>query len=349
MAEFDIFSPQISVVAKGMESKSAIWFGQNRTGKSRNACAMPKPCYLAFEDGLNAISGVPFFRMLTWGSYVKFVKQLTDPKNVEKAKEMYQTIIVDTVEAIGDACAQYVCNKFGFESLGDKRKTADGKIDFSINGYKELETEFQRYLRPLLLSGFTVIFIGHDTTREFEDEKGAKYSKIYPKGDKRIIDAICNAVDIIGYVVPNGIDPETGKEIKSSLLLANTQRALAGSRFDYLVPFLKEFTAQNLIDAVAKAVEEEEAASGIKAVTFAEQLKTKETETHRPLAEIKAEIEAIARTMFDETTGKMDSRYVAIIEDRLGKGASAMEAGDEKVEQLELALFDLKQLVEDKF
>lgn len=267
----DIFAPQISKVSYDLAGKSMLIYGSNRLGKTRNACDMPKPCYLAFEAGLGGIPGVPFFVMNTWRDYTDFIKQLIDPRNAERAHATYQTIIIDQVEALGDACAQYICSKFGVTSLGEKKRDANNsnKIDFTFNGYAELNKENQRWLRALTLAGYTVHFIGHAGTREVTDENGVTYSKIVPKGDKRIVDAICDAVDIIGYVKPNGLDEE-GREIKSSLILANSPRALAGSRFDYLVPILNEYSAENLTKAIADAVKKQEKASGIKSVSLDE-------------------------------------------------------------------------------
>lgn len=193
-----------------------------------------------------------------------------------------------------------------------------------------------------MAAGFTVAYIGHEGTRDFQDPNGESYTKIVPKGDKRIVDAICDAVDIIAYAIPNGLDKD-GNEIKSSLALANTPRFLAGSRFDYMPPFLKEFTAENLVKAVEQAVIEQEKAEGFTAVTFAEQEATKKVEKGLDYGDLRSQIEQFAKRMFNETTG-MDPRYVAIVEEHLGKGASVSESNTDQTQQLEMILFDLKHL-----
>lgn len=53
--ELDIFNPQVSTVAKGLEGKVILVYGGNNLGKTKQATRMKKPFYLPFEAGLNAI------------------------------------------------------------------------------------------------------------------------------------------------------------------------------------------------------------------------------------------------------------------------------------------------------
>lgn len=343
MAELDIFKPQVSRVAYGLEGKSLCIWGPNRTGKTSVSCRLPKPVVLCMEDGLNAINGVPFFKILEWSTFVKFVKQITDPANLEKAKEMYQTIIIDQIESMADLCAQYICTKFGVKSIGEQLIRPDGKIDGRFNGYRELDNENRKWLRRLVLSGFTVIYLGHEGSREFTDEQGNKYTKLCPRGDRRIVDAVCDVVDIIGYVAPNGMD-ENGREIKSSLYMVNTKRFLAGSRFDYLPPYLPTFSAEALTKAVNDAVQKQEEAEGFRAVSFEEQKITKDTGPEMTYTELKESIQHVLRAFVNEEKGTVDPRVTAIIEEYLGKDGKVSAATPEQMEQLEMIYFDLKRL-----
>ncbi|TWK87881.1 hypothetical protein CHCC20331_3242 [Bacillus paralicheniformis] len=84
---------------------------------------MKKPLYLPFEKGLNAIAGVPFMPINSWGDFKKVNKQLT--KNPEKAKEAYQTIIVDEVDAFSKYATKYVCDQYDVDRIKDGN---DGKL-----------------------------------------------------------------------------------------------------------------------------------------------------------------------------------------------------------------------------
>ena len=71
----DIFNPQISVLSYDLSGKTLLVYGSNRVGKTKQLVSLPKPYYLAFEAGINAIAGVPFLSMRKWSDFVSFVKQ----------------------------------------------------------------------------------------------------------------------------------------------------------------------------------------------------------------------------------------------------------------------------------
>lgn len=240
------------VVAKGLEGKVITIYGSNNLGKTKQSTRMKKPLYLPFEKGLNAIAGVQFMPINSWADFKKVNKQLT--KNAEKAKEMYQTIIVDEVDAFAKYATRYVCEQYDVERI------KDGNDGFGL--WKEYETEVWEEINKLIGVGFTVIFIAHAA----EDKKG----KVYPKGDKRVLAPVIDNSDIVLYLSSNGVD-EDRKVIKSSAWLAETEEHFARSRFDYIDTYLPEFTAENLEKAIIEAVERQEQAEGIVAVTYEEQ------------------------------------------------------------------------------
>ena len=240
----DIFNPQISVVTKGLEGKLILIYGTNRTGKTLNAVKAEKPYVVGFERGLNAIPGIPYGPILKWRDWTDTVKQLTGP-NMAKAKEIYKTIIIDTADAMGDLAAEYVCGVYNADSIGA------GNRGYGL--WKEYAAEINKHLRLLTNSGYTVIFIAHEGEREFSDVKGDKYSKIYPRGEKRVIDPICDLCDFICYAQ---IQPETadGKSVLSTLWLKGTHAYHAGSRFTEIVESIPEWNMEKLEKAITDAV-----------------------------------------------------------------------------------------------
>ena len=324
----DIFNPQISVVSYDLSGKTLLVYGSNRTGKTRQLTNLPRPYYLAFESGINAIAGVPFQNMRKWSDFVSFVKQASNDKNREAFKEKFQTIILDEASIMGRLCSEFVCEKHGVDSI------REGNRGFGI--WKEYSDEFEKWITLLTSMGLTVAFIAHEGTRTFNDENGEEYTKIYPAGDKRIVDPICNLVDIIAYAAVNGVD-ESGKEIKSSLYMTNTRKYHAGSRFDYLTGYLPEFTAENLQEAIKEAVRLQEEAEGITAVDYAPQAETHKG-VERTYDELKEEIKTIAEAMFNNEQG---AEYKRIVEEHLGKGKGAQDTDSSQRQLLELILVDL--------
>ncbi|MCP1459548.1 ATP-binding protein [Bacillus amyloliquefaciens] len=318
----DIFNPQVSVVAKGLEGKVITIYGSNNLGKTKQSTRMKKPLYLPFEKGLNAIAGVQFMATNSWADFKKVNKQLT--KNAEKAKEMYQTIIVDEVDAFAKYATRYVCEQYDVERI------KDGNDGFGL--WKEYETEVWEEINKLIGVGFTVIFIAHAA----EDKKG----KVYPKGDKRVLAPVIDNSDIVLYLSSNGVD-EDRKVIKSSAWLAETDEHFARSRFDYIDTYLPEFTAENLEKAIIQAVERQEKAEGIVAVTYEEQKQNNASEEldYNSLME---QIKEVGIKLNEE--GRLEE-VNEITEKHLGKGVKVTECSRKQVNVMSVILDDLKDLL----
>ncbi|MEH7689822.1 ATP-binding protein [Bacillus velezensis] len=318
----DIFNPQVSVVAKGLEGKVITIYGSNNLGKTKQSTRMKKPLYLPFEKGLNAIAGVQFMATNSWADFKKVNKQLT--KNAEKAKEMYQTIIVDEVDAFAKYATRYVCEQYDVERI------KDGNDGFGL--WKEYETEVWEEINKLIGVGFTVIFIAHAA----EDKKG----KVYPKGDKRVLAPVIDNSDIVLYLSSNGVD-EDRKVIKSSAWLAETDEHFARSRFDYIDTYLPEFTAENLEKAIIQAVERQEKAEGIVAVTYEEQKQNNASE-ELDYDSLMEQIKEVGIKLNGE--GRLEE-VNEITEKHLGKGVKVTECSRKQVNVMSVILDDLKDLL----
>lgn len=324
---FDIFAPQISKVSYDLAGKTMLLYGTNSTGKTFQATRFPKPVVLAFEAGLDGIGGIPYFVMSRWADFVSFIRQAS--RNLDKAKEMFQTIVLDETSIMGKMCQQYICEQYGVNRI------KDGNDGYGL--WQEYADEFQRQLTALTNMGFAVIFIAHEGVREFTDENGVKYSKIYPAGDKRIIDPICNLVDIIAYASINNPDAE-GNEVLSSLYLKNTRKYHARSRFPAMAPYLAEFTAENLQAAIHDAVTAQEEKDGHKAVSYQEQ----QAEIHRESMSYEDLFNGIKDIAVKMNEAGKAMQYKEIVEKYLGKGRGVQDTTPEQSQMLELILEELK-------
>lgn len=92
MSGLDIFKPEVSVIAKGIEGKVVTIYGSNNLGKSKQSSRMTKPLYLPFEKGLNAIAGVNFMPINSWGDFKKVNKQ-TFPKTLKKQRKCIRQLL----------------------------------------------------------------------------------------------------------------------------------------------------------------------------------------------------------------------------------------------------------------
>jgi hypothetical protein len=319
----DIFNPQISVVAYGLEGKVITLYGSNNLGKTKQSTRMKKPLYLPFEKGLNAIAGVPFMPINKWADFKKVNKQLT--KNTQ-AKEVYQTIIIDEVDAFARYATRYVCDKYGVERI------KDGNDGFGL--WKEYETELWEEINKLLSGGFTVIFIAHAEA----DKKG----KIHPKGDKRALSPVIDNSDIVVYLHTNGVD-ENNQVIRSSGYLAETEHFFARSRFDYIETVIEEFTAENLEKALIDAIKKQEEIEGIQSVSFDQQKQVYSSEI-LDYDDLLEEINEVCQELVGQE--KVED-LVALIEKHLGKGKKVSECTKQQVDVMSIILDDLRDLLSE--
>ena len=262
MADLDLFSPQISQVVKGIEGKTILIYGCNKCGKTYNAVQAPKPLVLAFEQGLGALNGIPYFPIRNWSEFRTIIRKLTDPKNFDTLHEKYNTIIVDAIDGIEKLSARFVCNSLGIDHIRD--------YNGGFGAWQEWGDEIEAQLRPLAFSGFTVLFIGHEGSRKFLMEDGkTEYEMVYPKGDKRVVDPILNYVDLTCYV-RLGIGKDDGDQELSTLYLKGNRGFFAGGRFPEIRPVIREWSYKDLERAIVDAIELREKKGGFKAITNVE-------------------------------------------------------------------------------
>lgn len=206
--------------------------------------------------------------------------------------------------------------------------------------WREFAAEISKWIRTLTNGGYTVVFLGHEGTREFLDEKGAKYDKVYPKGEKRVVDVAADLSDIIGYAQPQPVN-EKGETVNSTLYLVGTRSFHAGSRFTHIVPFIKEWTMEKLEAAIRDAIAGEEKTSSVKAVSDEKaKKKIEETTVSKWADKTFVELRDLCVAKGKDTINKTGSPdfYQSILKQEFGtinfKATQATEEQRPQIEQL---------------
>lgn len=326
----DIFNPQVSVVAKGLAGKCIMVYGGNNRGKTYVATHMSKPFVIACESGLNALNGVKYNRVNNWADMKKLVKQFTSKSTVEKARELYDTIVIDEVYASSIFCQDFVMSTYGEGAL-----TLSDTSDPRKNLYQLYEKEYFRVINQLLSCDYTVVFIAHE-------QADGKTGFITPKGDKRCINPIIDNCDFVIYLTAGGVD-EDGKVIPSTAHFAQTDQFFARSRFTECVTELHPFTAEGLEKVIHDAVEAEEKKSGVKAVDYEVQ-KQQNVSIARSYEDLMEEIQAVGQKFVD--ANKLEE-LTEIVEDTLGKGKKVSECTKKQTDAMEIILDNLKEKAEE--
>ncbi len=320
----DIFNAPTSVIVKGLEGKIISLVGGNNLGKTYQSTRLSKPLHLSFERSLAGIGGVKYQNIQTWADFKKVNKQLTHKTTINKARELYSTVIFDEVYASAVKCQDFVLSKWGGEHMGER-------LDNAPNFYQEYEKEFFREINKLIGAGYTVVFIFHT-----EEDKNGKWN---PKGDKRSVKPIIDNSDLVLFLQSNGLD-ENGQEKLSSAWTVETPKFFARSKFKHMPTFIEEFTAENLEEAVKVALEKE-AEEGVHLVSYEEYEETKQEQlTFEEVKELITEsIAALIDKVGEDTTQEVLGKS---LENNLGKGRTLLDVTDKNIEQLDLILEDLK-------
>jgi hypothetical protein len=124
---------------------------------------MPSPLILAFEKGYNALPGVMAQDVTTWGEMKQVLRQLKD----EDIKNMFKSVIIDTIDIAGGLCERYVCSQAGVDSIGD--------IPYG-QGWTKVKKEFEDTCRTITQLGYALVFISHSKDKTFKAKNGIEYN-----------------------------------------------------------------------------------------------------------------------------------------------------------------------------
>ena len=261
MADIDIFSLEPSKISRDLKGKFLLIYGQPKTGKSTFGSQLPRSLFLNFEQGTNALAGIRSVPILRWTDFRKVLSQLRKPQ----AREMYDSIVVDTASIAWQLCEKYICQREGVDSIRD--------IPWG-QGWGMLRNEFSECWREITLLGFGILFIAHskDKPTEMRDEEGNEITAVAPDLPNQCYTIINSIVDIIGYLQ---VQMNNDGSSERYLYTRSTPTVFAGSRYQYLAPKIK-FGYKELVDAIGDAID--------KAV----ELDGAEVTDHTQIAQIKA-------------------------------------------------------------
>jgi|GEM_PF-522484 len=319
----DIFNIEPTVISRDLRGKIVTFYGEYKTGKTTNAVKFPKHLLLATEVGYNALAGVKAQKISKWSDFKSVLKQLKNPG----ASDMFETVIIDTADILYDLCEKFILNREGVDKIGD--------IPYG-QGYGMVEKEYDEGLREIPLLGFGLVMISHSEDKTFKDEHGEEYNKIVPTLPKKPRKIVLRMSDIIAF--SKSIDTETGT--KTALYMRGTTRFEAGSRFKY-TPDVIEFTYDNLVNAIADAIEKQELEDG--ATVVAEHINNYEDKEIRSFETVFNNIQDMGNNLVG--IGKI-AEVNKVVEGYLGKGKNIKDTTEEQLDILVLIEDDLKDIAE---
>ena len=277
----------------------------------------------------NALIGVRPADITSWADFKAICRQLKKPE----AKEIYETVVIDTIAIAYSLCEKYILAREGVAAIGD---IGYGK------GWGMLKDEFETTFRELTQLGYAIVFIAHSKSKstEYTDEEGNALSALAPDLPNAAYQIVNRMVDVIGYI---GVeyDVKTGNSYRY-LYTRGTPTIFAGSRYKYLAPKI-ELGYQQLVDAIADAMEKEASLTGTGFVSEAE-LNYGGVPT-RTFDETMTEAKDLWNKIIKAKGDEGREAIKAVISQVFGHDMQLSRATPEQQELVELVVEDLKKLI----
>lgn len=291
---------------------------------------MPKPLLLAAEKGYAAIPGIMAIDVTSWGDMKAIMRELKKPE----VKEVYKSLIVDTIDILADYCQKYVCNQLGIENIGDG--------GWTTNGWSKYKKEFEDVFRTLSQLGYAIVFISHDKEKTIKPQNGPEYQQIGSSMQSSALAIIENMCDLIAYAHPK-VNADGGFERVLTLRsLDNSIRC--GGRFKYIkseIPFSYEALTQALNDAI-----NEEAKEHDNQFVTDERVENTTVKTFDFDALVAEFQELVGQIMAKNQSNGV--KITAITSKYLGKGKKVSEATPEQAELISLINMELREDILNK-
>jgi hypothetical protein len=143
----DIKKIEPNKINSNMKSKFWCFYGAQGCWKTTVASKFPRPLLLGFEVGYQFIDGIRAAKINSWSEVKDIYTQLRDPKT----KDMYDTIIFDTITGAYDLCYHYVLDEFG---VSDPNEVPYGQ------GWRAIKQEFG-IINKISKLGYGLVFNAH--------------------------------------------------------------------------------------------------------------------------------------------------------------------------------------------
>lgn len=323
-------------VSRDMRGYTVFLYGEPKSGKTTTATKFPRHLLLAFEKGYNAIPGAMAQPINSWAEFKRVLRQLKD----DKVKEMYETIIIDTVDIAYNYCEKYICanaprgdGSFGVDSIGD--------IPYG-KGYTLVAQEFDESLRTIAQLDYGLVMISHATDKVFKNEAGAEYNRIVPTLDKRAKNIVSRMVDLYGY--SRIVTDDNGEDV-TKLFLRGTSRYEAGSRFKYTPDYI-DFNYNALVNAIGEAIDKQAEEDGTQYFTDDRQNLYQDTTQELDFDSLMDNFNFYVNEIMEKNEDSEDAvaRITQIVDKYLGKGNKVGNMSRDQVEALSLIVDELISL-----
>lgn len=323
----DILNIKPTVISRDLKGKFVCIYSLPKVGKTSLACQFPKNLLVAFEKGYNAQGGAMPVDITKWSDFKLVLRQLEQPA----AREMYDTVTIDTVGIAWEMCEQFVCAQNGVQKIAD--------IPWG-GGYSACKKEFENCLRKITQLGYGLVIIAHVEKRLEKRADDSEVEILGPAIPKRAYEIVNQLVDIIGYI---DVTWDEDGNSERWLYTRKTPTVMAGSRFKHLAAKIK-FGYEELVAAIGDAIDKAQKLDGATVVDKVENV-VEETMSY-------AEIRAEASVLWKKIVGEGDAADPAKADEVLkkvemifGRKMKLSEITEDQKDLFYLVLLDMRDML----
>lgn len=326
----DFLKLQPHKVSRDLSGYITYIYGPAKAGKTTLGSQMPKPILLAFERGYNALPGVYAQDILNWGEMRQALRELRKPA----VKEMFSTVVIDTVDIAAALCDKYVCAQHNVDTIS--------QIPYG-QGWNLLKKEFEEVFRSITQMGYAVFFISHAKERPFKRPDGTEYTLIGPSVGNTYNSIIENMADIYGYMHPVVVDGRA----EIVITLRSTDGTIsAGGRFKYIEPEIPS-NYESLVKALNAAIDKEAALTNNRFVTDEKNVVAMDAEID--FDGLMKRFNEILTSLLEKPDFEQfwSPRIVQITDKYLGRGRKVSNCNRNQGEQLQLIVYELEEMIKN--
>lgn len=196
----------IKLGKKGGKKERLVIHAEKGIGKTTFGSQSPKPIFIPLEDGCSEIQGLPQFERQT-----SFTGTMACIEQLEKEKHAYETVILDTYDALIDVISAGVCTR---DFDGNPHK-----FNMFLGGNKVVAQETKKMLDALdelREKGMRIIILSHSGILNVKNPNGDDYQKLSLAVPKYTSGLLVGWADRVGYAgyefkVKGGDDAENKK------------------------------------------------------------------------------------------------------------------------------------------
>lgn len=325
----DLTKLQPHKVSRDLSGYITYIYGPGKIGKTTFGSQMPGALILAFQKGYNALPNVYAQDVTTWADMKIILRDLKKPE----VKDLFHSIIVDTIDIAAAACQKYIISQAGVDTLN--------QIPYG-QGWSRVKRQLEDTFREVTQMGYAVLFISHDKDKTFKRQDGTEYNQIVPTLGNSYNLIIKDMVDIYGYAHLAIRDGEPRRVLTLRSLDGTID---CGSRFKYMQSEVN-FSYNALVDGLNRAIDEEAKYTGKEFITNERNVNIYSTEVS--FDDLYAECNKILSSLTPEEATRYAPYITEITDKYLGKGKKIANITRDQTEQLSLIVFDLKELLKDR-